>query len=178
MIYLEIFLCFVKIGFAIFGGISMVPLITNEMLSYGWMSQVELNDIIAIAEMTPGPLGLNCASFAGMKIAGLVGATMANLGALVPTFTIGAIAFIFLNKFKNNKILNCIMLWIRPICIGMILGVSLSFSLTNYLEKGRIDLIGIFIGIVDCLLLVKMKMSIPLLIGLNALIGLLLFSMM
>ena len=59
MILLELFWSFCKIGFTSFGGLSMVPLINSEMLSHGWMTLSEVSDIVAIAEMTPGPLGLN-----------------------------------------------------------------------------------------------------------------------
>ena len=64
MILLELFWSFCKIGFTSFGGLSMVPLINSEMLSHGWMTLSEVSDIVAIAEVTPGPLG-NCATFAG-----------------------------------------------------------------------------------------------------------------
>ena len=58
MVLLELFISFLKIGFTSFGGVSMVPLINSEMLSHGWMSAQEVSDIVAIAEMTPGPLGM------------------------------------------------------------------------------------------------------------------------
>ena len=65
--YLALYVSFLKIGFSSFGGLSMVPLINQEMIAHGWMTSSELSDLIAIAEMTPGPLGLNCASFAGIR---------------------------------------------------------------------------------------------------------------
>ena len=64
MVLLELFVSFLKIGFTSFGGLSMIPLITSEMTAHGWMTASEVSDIVAIAEMTPGPLGLNCATFA------------------------------------------------------------------------------------------------------------------
>lgn len=70
MILLELFWSFCKIGFTSFGGLSMVPLINSEMISHSWMTASEVSDIVAIAEMTPGPLGLNCATFAGIRVAG------------------------------------------------------------------------------------------------------------
>ena len=79
MVLLELFWSFCKIGFTSLGGLSMVPLINHEMLSHGWMTTMELSDILAIAEVTPGPLGLNCATFAGTRVAGLPGAVCANL---------------------------------------------------------------------------------------------------
>ena len=65
MVLLELFWVFMKIGFTSFGGLSMVPVINEQMLSHGWMTQEEVTNILAIAEMTPGPLGINCATFAG-----------------------------------------------------------------------------------------------------------------
>ena len=64
MIYLELVLSFLMIGFTSFGGMSMVPLINDQMLSHGWMTASEVADIVAIAEMTPGPLGINCQKIA------------------------------------------------------------------------------------------------------------------
>ena len=72
----QLFWSFCQIGFTSFGGMSMVPLINDEMVSHGWMNVSEVSDIIAIAEMTPGPLGLNCATFAGMRVAGILGAIL------------------------------------------------------------------------------------------------------
>ena len=100
MIYLQLFWSFVKVGFTSFGGLSMVPLISSEMLSHGWMSASEVADIIAIAEMTPGPLGLNCATFAGVRAAGVMGAVAASLGVMLPIFTLCLAAAVFFEKFK------------------------------------------------------------------------------
>lgn len=82
---LQLFWSFCLIGFTSFGGLSMIPLISGEMARHGWMTAAEVSDIVAIAEMTPGPLGLNCATFAGMRVAGPLGAMAANLGILPPS---------------------------------------------------------------------------------------------
>ena len=92
MILLELFWSFCKIGFTSFGGLSMVPLINSEMISHSWMTASEVSDIVAIAEMTPGPLGLNCATFAGIRVAGVAGAVCASLGVLSPTLLVCSIA--------------------------------------------------------------------------------------
>ena len=68
MVFFELFWSFCKIGFTSFGGLSMVPLINSEMVSHGWMSVSEVSDIVAMAEITPGPLGLNCATFPGWPV--------------------------------------------------------------------------------------------------------------
>ena len=67
MIYLRLFTAFMKIGFTSFGGMSMIPVIMQEMKVNHWMTAEDLTNLIAIAEMTPGPLGINCATFAGMQ---------------------------------------------------------------------------------------------------------------
>ena len=107
MIYLELFLSFLMIGFTSFGGMSMIPLISSEMSVHNWMTFAEISDIVAIAEMTPGPLGLNCATFAGMKTAGIAGAVCANLGVLMPTFTVAAAAYTELSNQPLSIYLKC-----------------------------------------------------------------------
>ena len=78
---LQLFWSFCKIGFTSFGGMSMVPLINDEMVGHGWMTVTEVSDIVAIAEMTPGPIGLNCATFAGRDCI-CAGSTDAHIYAL------------------------------------------------------------------------------------------------
>lgn len=91
ILLLRLLWSFTKIGFTSFGGLSMIPLITSEMAANGWMTAAEVSDIVAIAEMTPGPLGLNCATFAGMRTAGFASAIAASLGVLMPTITVCAL---------------------------------------------------------------------------------------
>ena len=103
MIFLELFLSFLKVGFSSFGGLSMVPVINAEMLSHGWMTQEQVIDIIAIAEMTPGPMDMNCATFAGMRVAGVPGALMANLGVLAPTLTLTLAVAVCFERFRKSR---------------------------------------------------------------------------
>ena len=161
MLLIKLFWSFCKIGFTSFGGLSMIPLINSEMLSNGWMSLSEISDIVAIAEMTPGPLGLNCATFAGMRVSGLAGAFAANLGILAPTFTVCAIAAVFFEKFKKSRILKHIMLGVRPAAIGLIWAVILDLCYTNYLVDGAPQLACVLIGIGSAIMLLKFKVSIP-----------------
>ena len=106
MILLELFWSFCKIGFTSFGGLSMVPLISHEMLTHQWMSTSEVSDIVAIAEMTPGPRGLNCATFTGTRVAGLAGAVSASLGVLSPTLLVCAIAAVMFEKFRDAALMR------------------------------------------------------------------------
>ncbi len=174
MILLELFWSFCKIGFTSFGGLSMVPLINHEMLTHQWMSTSEVSDIVAIAEMTPGPLGLNCATFAGTRVAGLAGAVSASLGVLSPTLLVCAIAAVMFEKFRDAALMRQVMLGVRPSCLGLISGVLLSLAMANYVSAGAVSLPAVFIGGVGLFLLVKCKVSIPKVILLSAALGLLL----
>ena len=168
---LKLFWSFVKIGFTSFGGLSMIPLISHEVVSNGWMSLSEVSDIVAIAEMTPGPLGLNCATFAGIHAAGIPGAIAANLGVLMPTFTLTALAAVFFKKFQDSRRLNQLL-----VCVGLLLGVIASFCQTNYVVDSAVSLPAILIGLIDLLLLLKWKLSVPKVILLSAALGLIFFG--
>lgn len=175
MMLLELFWSFCKIGFSSFGGLSMVPLINDEMLSHGWMTLTELSDIVAIAEMTPGPLGLNCATFAGTKVAGIPGAVCASLGVLSPTLLLCSLAAVAFEKFKDSSFMKKVMTGVRPISLGLVLGVLFSLSVTNYAgADGSLSLPALAVGIAAAVALLKYKVSIPKAILLSALLGLLL----
>ena len=178
MLLLELFWSFVKIGFTSFGGLSMIPLISSEMISHGWMTASEVSDIVAIAEMTPGPLGLNCATFAGMKAAGILGAFTANMGALSPTYTLCVVAAVFFEHFRDNKRLGQIMTGVRPACVGMVAGVVLDLALVNYVEAGAVHVPSALLGVVDLVLLLKFKLSIPVVLTLSAVAGVIMFGVM
>ena len=124
MIYLRLFLSFVKIGFTSFGGLSLIPVINQEMLTNGWMNAHEISDIIAIAEMTPGSLGITCATFAGMRTAGLLGGISATLGVMFPSLTLCLLAAIFIRKFRQSKFTENLLGAVRPVCLGMIAATS------------------------------------------------------
>ena len=178
MVLIKLFWSFLKIGFTSFGGLSMIPLITSEVTQNGWMTVSEVSDIVAIAEMTPGPLGLNSATFAGIKAAGIPGAIAANLGVLMPTFTLCAVAAIFFEKFKQSSLMQKIMTGVRPACVGLIAGVITSLSLTNYVIDSSVNIPAIGIGLLDLALLLKWKVSIPKVIFLNAGLGIVFFGVL
>ena len=176
MVLLELYWSFLLIGFGSFGGLSMIPQISNEVLSHGWMTVDQVTDIVAIAEMTPGPLGLNCASIAGMQAAGITGAIAANLGVLTPSLTLCALAAAFFYRFKGSKLMQHILVGVRPACLGMVLGVLVSLSMSNYTVSGGLNLPAIAIGCVDAVLLLKYKVSIPKILIFSAATGLTLFG--
>lgn len=178
MVLLELFWSFVKIGFTSFGGISMIPLISSEMLSHGWMTNAELSDIVAIAEMTPGPLGINSATFAGLRAAGIPGALAATLGVMTPTLTLCMLAATFFERFKRSHRMEQVMVGVRPACLGTLCGVGVSLTMTNYLRASAVSYSAIAIGLADLFLLLKCKLSIPKVILISAALGILCFGIL
>lgn len=177
MVLLELYWSFLLIGFSSFGGLSMIPQISHQVLSHGWMTASQVTDIVAIAEMTPGPLGLNCATFAGMQAAGVPGAIAANLGTLTPSLTLCLLAAIFFARFKDGKVMKHILLGVRPACLGMVIGLTISMCGTNYLSEGGIKYISVAIGLLDLVLLNRFKVSIPKVILFSAGLGLVIFGL-
>lgn len=176
MTLLKLYWSFLLIGFSSFGGLSMIPQISSEVVSNGWMTVSQVTDIVAIAEMTPGPLGLNCATFAGMQAAGIPGAIAANLGAMAPTYTLCALAAAFFFRFKESLFVRRMLIGVRPACFGMVLGVLVSLTLSNYFPETSVNFPAICIGAVDLILLLKYKVSIPKIILFSAGMGLVLFG--
>ena len=173
---IQLFIAFAKIGFTSFGGTSMIPLIMDEMLSHGWMTEGDVINIVAIAEMTPGSLGVNCATFAGTQTAGWLGGLMAVLGVLSPTLTLTLIGAIFFQKFRESKVMGYIMRVVKPVCVGMILCVLITLSRSTYFAGGGVSLVGIGIGLFCFWLLYQKKLSIPKTIGVAAVLGLVCFG--
>ncbi|MBQ8130242.1 MAG: chromate transporter [Clostridia bacterium] len=174
MIYLELFISFALIGFTSFGGMSMIPLINDQMISHRWMTMQEVADIVAIAEMTPGPLGLNCATFAGHRTAGVLGALSATAGVLLPSVTVALLAAAFLARFRESRILGRALYGIRPVAIGMIAAIIVQQSMSNYVVAGSVSPATIIIGAVSLVLLVRFKWSVPGTIAVAAAMGLVL----
>ncbi|MBS6396034.1 MAG: chromate transporter [Clostridiales bacterium] len=170
----ELFFSFLKVGFTSFGGVSMVPLINSEMLSHGWMTAQEVSDIVAIAEMTPGPLGMNCSTFAGIRVAGVPGAAFAMLGILFPTLTLTFAAVIFFQKFRESTIMQRALYGIRPAGIGLVFATMYTLGRSNYFQGTDIHPASVLIGIVISLIIWKKNTSVPKTIVISAVLGLLL----
>ncbi|MDO4493929.1 MAG: chromate transporter [Clostridia bacterium] len=173
MIYIKLLLSFLIIGFTSFGGTSMIPLISEQMTVNGWMTAAEVSDIVAIAEMTPGPLGVNCSTFAGMRTAGPLGALCAMIGVMMPSFTIALFAAVFMAKFRESRLIKGILYGIRPVCVGIVASVIVTLSISNY--AGAVygtDPAAIFIGVVAFIMMFLFKWSIPKTILLSGILGL------
>lgn len=175
MIYLRLFLSFMKIGFCSFGGTTMIPVINDEVLTHGWMTAAEVMDIVAVAEMTPGSLGINCATFVGLRTAGIAGALSASIGVMMPSLTLSMIAAGFLLRLKDNPWLESAMRGVRPASLGMLAAAVLIMGVSTYLPEGGFDVSWNFvlIAVIAGYLLLKKKLSIPKTILVAAVLGLL-----
>lgn len=173
MIYLRLFLSFMKIGFCSFGGMTMVPVINDEVLRYGWMTPQEVMDIVAVAEMTPGSLGINCATFVGLRTAGMIGSACASLGVMMPSLTLSMLAAHFILRLKGNKTLESAMRGVRPASLGMLAAAAVTLGAGTYLGTGKIAWNLAAISVVSVVLLLRYKFSIPKTILIAAVLGLL-----
>ncbi len=108
MIYLQLFLSFIKVGmFSIGGGYAAMPLIQSEVVNgHGWLTMNEFTDLITIAEMTPGPIAVNSATFVGIRIGGIPGALVATGGCILPSCVIVSALALLYNKYKNVSTLQ------------------------------------------------------------------------
>ncbi|HOQ17508.1 MAG TPA: chromate transporter [Defluviitaleaceae bacterium] len=121
MIYLLIYYEFFKIGlFAIGGGLATIPFIQDLAQRYNWISIEELIDMIAISESTPGPIGINIATYTGYKISGVFGSLAATLGIITPSIIIILLIAHFYMKFSEEPIVRAGLTGIRPAVIGLI----------------------------------------------------------
>lgn len=171
MIYLQLFLSFMKIGFFSFGGTTMIPVINDEVLRYGWMTAGEVMDIVAIAEMTPGSLGINCATFVGLRTAGILGAFFASLGVMTPSLTLCMLAARFIVKLKDNPALEAAMSGIRPVCLGMIVSVGLTMAHSTLILAGKAQWNLVLIAAATSFAMFRFRLSIPKTILLAAVLG-------
>ena len=137
MIFLELFLVFLKIGaFTFGGGYAMLPLIQEEVLRRGWLSETEIVDFIAVSESTPGPVAVNVATYVGSQVGGVLGAFLATLGVVLPSFIIILIVARCFAAFRNSRIVRGCMSGLKPAVIGMIGAAALSIAVTVFFPSG------------------------------------------
>ena len=153
MIYLKLFISFLKIGaFSFGGGYAAMPIIQSEVVdTYNWLTVEEFTDLITISQMTPGPIAINSATFVGIRIGGVVGAAVATLGCILPS----TILLIFLawmyKKYKKLTMIQSILSVLRPAVVVMIAisGIKIlesAFGINGFsMENFKIHMLAIFI---------------------------------
>ena len=145
MIYLLLFWEFFKTGlFSIGGGLATIPFLMQIAENYDWFTSEELTDMIAVSESTPGPIGVNMATYAGYNAAGVLGALVATLSLILPSLIIILIIAGFLNKFKENKIVKDIFYALRPAVLGLLLVSTLKLLIPRLFNEGASELLAFF----------------------------------
>lgn len=140
-IYLQLFLSFLQVGlFSIGGGYAAMPLIQSEVVyGHGWLTMSEFTDLITIAEMTPGPIAVNSATFVGIRIAGVPGAIIATFGCILPScFIVSLLAFIYY-KYKNVSTLQSVLASLRPAVVALIAAAGFSILKNVAFNGGAIQ---------------------------------------
>lgn len=181
MITLDLFLGFLRVGCFAFGGAyGAIPLIRDVVLSYGWMSEDALTYMIAVSESTPGPIMVNLATYVGSSQAGLMGALLATLAVVLPSFLIILLVTALLKTLLKTKCAQILLRGLKPCIIGIVLatGVYMTFHHCIPLTAGEsFDLPAAFITLVLLVItfaskpLFKKKLSPILLIAIAACLG-------
>lgn len=150
MIYITLFLEFFKIGlFAIGGGLAAIPFIQDLSKSYGWITQEQILDMIAVSESTPGPIGVNAATFAGNTTAGIFGGIIATIGVIAPSIIIILIIAHYFAKFSETKIVKSAFSGIRPAVTGLIATVGFEVARTTLLDMEKYKTTDNLLSILD-----------------------------
>lgn len=131
MILLELFLTFLKIGAVSFGGgYGMIPMLTDEVLARGWLTETELMNFIAVSESTPGPIAINMATFIGASQGGFLGALLATIGVILPAFLIILIVAALIRGLLKFAGVKAFLSGVRPVVVGLIVATGILMFLT------------------------------------------------
>lgn len=183
MIYFKLFYEFFMIGlFSIGGGLATLPFLSELGQRTGWYSALDLSNMIAISESTPGPIGINMATYAGFTSTGILGGLVASLSLIIPSIIIILIISKILNKFKENHTIQSAFYGLRPASTALILVASIEIfkisflNVTNFsvtLSKAYLILNwkAILFGVILFFLMKKFKLHPAFYIVISALIG-------
>lgn len=180
MIYLQLYLEFCKIGLVcVGGGYASMPLIQNVVVdTYHWMTISEFIDIFTISQMTPGPVGINAATFCGSKVAGVPGSILATMGFVSPALIICIIVMFLLKKYGEITSIKAILSGLRPAVTALMSVAAISFiTLTlwdsDHIPQDTLDIdLKAAIILVIAYILVRKKMSVIRLLILSGIMGL------
>ncbi|MDY6122610.1 MAG: chromate transporter [Porphyromonas sp.] len=155
MLYLQLFLVYCEIGlFGFGGGYAMLSLIQDKVVNqYHWLSLQEFLDIVAVSQMTPGPIGINSATYIGYRVTDSVwGAVVATIAVSLPSFILLLLISHFFVKFRNNKYVEASFQGIRPVTVGLIASAALLLSVQSGFfvelfspQNGQVDIGKVFV---------------------------------
>lgn len=137
MMLLRLFWEFFKIGlFAVGGGMATIPFLYDLSDRTGWFTHTQLADMIAISESTPGPIGVNMATYVGYEMDGIFGSVFTTLGFVAPSIIIIIVVSVFLQRFRNNRYVESAFYGLRPASSGLIASAALSVTTVALLTEG------------------------------------------
>lgn len=187
-ILLSLFLQFLKIGaFTFGGGYAMISIMRETVVESGWISEERFLDMIAVSESTPGPFAINMATFIGNEKAGILGAVLATLGVVLPSFVIILLIAAVFGRLLRYRGVQAFLHGVRPCVIGLILATGAALLITNLFAQGETGAItvdwrsAVIFALVAAagFLFRKIKKKAPspiLLIGVSAGLGMLLYG--
>ena len=183
MIYLDLILGFLRVGcFTFGGGYAAIPLIRDVVLSNGWLTEERLTYMIAVSESTPGPIMVNLATYVGSSQGGMLGAALANLAVVTPSFCIILLILVLLKNLLKNPYVQAVLRGMQPCVIGIILATGVQLALKACIPAGAADVKAIVIGVILAALviggkkLLKKKLSAIQLIMISAVLGILFYG--
>lgn len=157
-LYMDLFWEFFKIGlFAVGGGFATIPFLYNLTHHFNWLTVQDVSDIIAVATVLPGPVGVSSATFMGWKIAGIPGGLTAALGLIAPSFIVIIIVAKLFMQIKDNKYVINIFYGLRPVVCGLIAACGYTFLFKGITAEGVFHWkpLVLFLLTVSCMLFVK-----------------------
>lgn len=186
MMYLELFWSFFQIGlFSIGGGYAAMPLIQNQVVDiHPWLTMAQFADVMTIAEMTPGPIAINSATFVGIQLLGLPGAVIATLGCVFPSCVIVmTLAYVYY-RFRGLNMVQGILAGLRPAVIAMIASAGISLLIMALYGRrvlpddlASFDLIALIIFVISILILRRWKLNPLWLMAGSGVAGIVLYSL-
>lgn len=168
MIYLELLWSFFQIGlFSIGGGYAAMPLIQHQVVDlHPWLTMNQFADIMTIAEMTPGPIAINSATFVGIQVAGLPGAIVATLGCIMPSCVIVMLLAFLYYRFRTLTTVQGVLAGLRPAVVAMIASAGISLMILSFYgqrtlppDLGSVDGVSVLIFCVSLFTLRRWKIS-------------------
>ena len=147
MIYLKLFLESFHIGlFSFGGGYATLPFLYHIADVQKWYTTKQLSDMIAVSSITPGPVGVNVATFAGFKTAGLLGAAIATTSVILPSFIIVIIISKLLEQFKHNKYVQSVIYTLKPAGCGLLAAIGVDMFIDSINLLGMVLLVCLFVA--------------------------------
>jgi len=186
MIYLDLFFGFLRVGCFAFGGAyGAIPLIRDVVLSYGWLTDEALTYMIAVSESTPGPIMVNLATYVGSSQAGFLGAVIATLAVVLPSFIIILLVMVVLKTLLKNKYVQAVLRGLKPCITGIILATGVYMLINSCIPIAKDTSVNVRSVIITAILtaillgskrLTKKKASPITVILLSALCGMILYA--